>query len=141
MSNFARNTATATRGHELLGLICKISTRDQHVFDQQCVSGVTSNNRVTNGPKMGKKDGDVSMEDDAEEESIIVLSPIANPLAKDKLVKKILKLVKAGKLRSSPMRIALLRSMPSCIYSICPVPCGSSRHILPHCPQFYSFSM
>jgi len=51
---------------------------------------------------MGKKDVDVSMEDDAEEESIIVLSPIANPLAKDKLVKKILKLVKAGKLRTSP---------------------------------------
>ena len=45
--------------------------------------------------KMGKKDVDVSMEDDAEE-SVPVLSPIAVPLAKDKLVKKILKLVKAG---------------------------------------------
>jgi hypothetical protein len=44
---------------------------------------------------MGKKDVDVSMEDD-EEESVAVLSPIAVPLAKDKLVKKILKLVKAG---------------------------------------------
>ena len=36
------------------------------------------------------------MEEDGEEESVVVLSPIANPLAKDKLVKKILKLVKAG---------------------------------------------
>jgi hypothetical protein len=44
---------------------------------------------------MGKKDVDASMEDE-EEESTVVLSPIANPLAKDKLVKKILKLVKAG---------------------------------------------
>lgn len=38
------------------------------------------------------------MDDGEEEESIVVLSPIANPLAKDKLVKKILKLVKAGEL-------------------------------------------
>jgi hypothetical protein len=44
---------------------------------------------------MGKKDADVSM-DDGEDEPVVVLSPIANPLAKDKLVKKILKLVKAG---------------------------------------------
>jgi hypothetical protein len=44
---------------------------------------------------MGKKDVDASMEDE-EEEHTVVLSPIANPLAKDKLVKKILKLVKAG---------------------------------------------
>jgi len=56
---------------------------------------------------MGKKDVDVSMEDDVEEELIIVLSPIANLLAKDKLVKKILKLLKAGKLRTNHMRIAL----------------------------------
>jgi hypothetical protein len=38
------------------------------------------------------------MDDGEEEESVVVLSPIANPLAKDKLVKKILKLVKAGEL-------------------------------------------
>lgn len=44
---------------------------------------------------MGKKDVDASMEED-EDESVVVLSPIAQPLAKDKLVKKILKLVKAG---------------------------------------------
>lgn len=44
---------------------------------------------------MGKKDVDVSMEEE-EEEPVVVLSPIAKPLAKDKLVKKILKLVKAG---------------------------------------------
>jgi hypothetical protein len=47
---------------------------------------------------MGKKDVEVSMDDGEEEESVVVLSPIANPLAKDKLVKKILKLVKAGEL-------------------------------------------
>jgi len=45
---------------------------------------------------MGKKDVDASMEEDDEEESVVVLSPIAKPLAKDKLVKKILKLVKTG---------------------------------------------
>lgn len=45
---------------------------------------------------MGKKDVEVSMDDGEEEESVVVLSPIANPLAKDKLVKKILKLVKAA---------------------------------------------
>ena len=44
---------------------------------------------------MGKKDVDVSMEEE-ESDAVVVLSPIANPLAKDKLVKKILKLVKAG---------------------------------------------
>lgn len=43
---------------------------------------------------MGKKDVDASMEDG--EEEVIVLSPIAKPLAKDKLVKRILKLVKAA---------------------------------------------
>jgi hypothetical protein len=45
---------------------------------------------------MGKKDVDASMEEEDEEETVVVLSPIAKPLAKDKLVKKILKLVKAG---------------------------------------------
>merc|ERR1719460_279239 len=43
---------------------------------------------------MGKKDVDASMEDG--EEEVMVLSPIAKPLAKDKLVKRILKLVKAA---------------------------------------------
>lgn len=47
--------------------------------------------------KMGKKSKtDESMEDVDEEEKVHVVSPIANPLAADKLVKKILKLVKAG---------------------------------------------
>ena len=43
---------------------------------------------------MGQKDVDASMEDG--EEEVMVLSPIAKPLAKDKLVKRILKLVKAA---------------------------------------------
>ena len=60
---------------------------------------------------MGKKDVDASMEDE-EEESTVVLSPIANPLAKDKLVKKILKLVKAGELLSA-------RVLPSSLCSSC----------------------
>eukprot|EP00287_Rhodomonas_sp_CCMP768_P008393 CAMPEP_0196726918 /NCGR_PEP_ID=MMETSP1091-20130531/8030_1 /TAXON_ID=302021 /ORGANISM="Rhodomonas sp., Strain CCMP768" /LENGTH=146 /DNA_ID=CAMNT_0042069421 /DNA_START=33 /DNA_END=473 /DNA_ORIENTATION=- len=46
---------------------------------------------------MGRKSAaDESMEDVEEEETMVVVSPIANPLAKDKLVKKILKLVKAA---------------------------------------------
>ena len=59
--------------------------------------------------EMGKKDVEVSMDDGEEEESVVVLSPIANPLAKDKLVKKILKLVKAGelcRLAYSPLHFA-----------------------------------
>jgi hypothetical protein len=36
-----------------------------------------------------------TMEDDGPE-TVVVLSPIANPLATDKLSKKLLKLVKAG---------------------------------------------
>ena len=63
---------------------------------------------------MGKKDVDVSMEDDAEKEFIIVLSPIANPLAKDKLVKKILKLVKAGKLQACALLLMRCRHAHCC---------------------------
>ena len=58
---------------------------------------------------MGKKDVDASREDE-EEESTVVLSPIANPLAKDKLVKKILKLVKAGE--NGNLARCLLRCQP-----------------------------
>lgn len=61
---------------------------------------------------MGKKDVDASMEEE-EEECTVVLSPIANPLAKDKLVKKILKLVKAGE--AYCLLHDVLRCHPCCV--------------------------
>jgi hypothetical protein len=50
----------------------------------------------------------VSVEDG--ESAIVVLSPIANPLATDKLSKKILKLVKAGNAINPNLFCVLCRS-------------------------------
>ncbi|KAJ1493781.1 50S ribosomal protein L30e-like protein [Baffinella frigidus] len=53
---------------------------------------------------MGKKSIEPEGDDDMEEEEIVVLSPIAQPLAPSKLVKKILKLVKTSSKTKSVRR-------------------------------------
>lgn len=54
-------------------------------------------------PKKEKEEDKMEEDGEEEEESQIVLSVIASPLAKDKLVKKLLKLVKTGKRVLTPM--------------------------------------
>lgn len=60
-------------------------------------AGLLRNKVARMGKDKTPKKTEVDDEEGEEEESQVVLSVIASPLAKDKLVKKVLKLVKTGK--------------------------------------------